>query len=151
MITRLLVKNYKSLKSMDLRLRPLSVFVGPNNSGKSNILDAILLLSGLVNEGAGAVHSRGGYADIVWNAELRRSIAFSYEGKLRATKGKKFTYSLELAGGPQHFSLTKELLTVRTNATEKTLLEFQASSGNTEVFDEAGSQKGWVGATGSQP
>ncbi|MBS1827140.1 MAG: AAA family ATPase [Acidobacteria bacterium] len=45
MIQRIRISNYKSLRSADVTLKPLSVLVGPNASGKSNFLDAIQLLS----------------------------------------------------------------------------------------------------------
>jgi predicted ATPase len=37
--------NYKSLRDVDVTLRPLSVLFGPNAAGKSNFIDALQLLS----------------------------------------------------------------------------------------------------------
>lgn len=48
MIKRVRVKGYKSLKDVEVELRPLTVFIGPNASGKSNFFDALNLLSHLV-------------------------------------------------------------------------------------------------------
>ncbi len=45
MIKRIKIEGYKSFKSLDLELSPVSVIFGPNASGKSNLLDAIQLLS----------------------------------------------------------------------------------------------------------
>jgi len=46
MFTRLHLENFLSFKGpMDIPLRPLNVVVGPNNSGKSNLLAALRLLS----------------------------------------------------------------------------------------------------------
>ena len=45
MIRRIRIEGYKSFAELDLRLAPLSVIFGPNASGKSNLLDAIYLLS----------------------------------------------------------------------------------------------------------
>ena len=44
MITRLQVRNFKSLRDIDLAFGPLSVLVGPNMSGKSNIRDVFRFL-----------------------------------------------------------------------------------------------------------
>ncbi len=48
MIRRVFIKGYKSLKDVDLELKPLTVIIGPNASGKSNLLDALGLLSRIV-------------------------------------------------------------------------------------------------------
>ena len=45
MLKRIKIQGYKSLVDLELNLRPLSVLVGPNASGKSNFLDALQLLS----------------------------------------------------------------------------------------------------------
>jgi predicted ATPase len=49
MIQRFHVAWYKSLDGLDVRLRPLTVLLGPNAAGKSNFLDALQLLSQFVN------------------------------------------------------------------------------------------------------
>jgi len=45
MIKRIKIEGYKSFRRLDLKLSPVSVIFGPNASGKSNLLDAIQLLS----------------------------------------------------------------------------------------------------------
>ncbi len=45
MLKRIRIQGYKSLVDIELNLKPLSVLVGPNASGKSNFLDALQLLS----------------------------------------------------------------------------------------------------------
>ena len=45
MLKRIKIQGYKSLVDLELNLKPLSVLVGPNASGKSNLLDALQLLS----------------------------------------------------------------------------------------------------------
>ena len=45
MIDRLVIQNFKCLKGVELRLSPLHVLIGPNDSGKSSILEAVLALS----------------------------------------------------------------------------------------------------------
>ncbi len=50
MLTRFRVKGYKSLRDVDVRLGPLAVLCGPNASGKSNLLGALRLLSGVVTK-----------------------------------------------------------------------------------------------------
>ncbi len=48
MIRRVFIKGYKSLRDVDLKLNPLTVIVGANASGKSNLLDALGLLGKIV-------------------------------------------------------------------------------------------------------
>lgn len=45
MIRRIGIQGYKSFTNLDVRLGRLSVILGPNASGKSNLLDAVYLLS----------------------------------------------------------------------------------------------------------
>ena len=45
MITKLIIDNFKAIDHLELDLRPFQVFVGPNDSGKSTILQALDLLS----------------------------------------------------------------------------------------------------------
>lgn len=49
MIRRVSVQGYKSLRDVDIQLEPLTVIIGPNAAGKSNLLDALGLLSRMVN------------------------------------------------------------------------------------------------------
>lgn len=48
MIRRVYVDGYKSLRKVELHLQPLTVIVGPNAVGKSNLFDALRLLSRIV-------------------------------------------------------------------------------------------------------
>jgi predicted ATPase len=50
MITRLEIDGFKSLRDFAVELEPLTVFIGPNSAGKSNILDALALLSRLASQ-----------------------------------------------------------------------------------------------------
>lgn len=47
MLTRFRVQGFKSLLDVELQLAPLVVLMGPNAAGKSNLLEALLLLSRL--------------------------------------------------------------------------------------------------------
>lgn len=51
MITKIQIRDYRSCVDATFRLHPhLSVLIGPNSSGKTNILNAVLLLKKLVEE-----------------------------------------------------------------------------------------------------
>ena len=65
-ISRVRLKNYKSIAECDVRLGPLTILVGPNGSGKSNFLDALAFLSRAVaTTPAEAIDERGGLREIL--------------------------------------------------------------------------------------
>lgn len=64
-LTRVVLRNYKSIGACDVRLGPLTYLVGANGSGKSNFLDALHLvrdaLSGSLDS---ALNERGGLVEV---------------------------------------------------------------------------------------
>src|SRR5579884_891277 len=65
-ITRVRLRNYRSIAECDVRLGPLTVLAGPNGTGKSNFLDALAFLSRAVaTSPAEAIDERGGLAEIL--------------------------------------------------------------------------------------
>ena len=50
-ISNIWAKNFRSIETLDLELDPLTVLVGPNASGKSNIADVLRFLSDTVRNG----------------------------------------------------------------------------------------------------
>ena len=44
MLTRVRLKNFKLHAATEIEAAPVTVFIGPNNSGKSSIFQALLLL-----------------------------------------------------------------------------------------------------------
>ena len=68
-ITRVKLRNYKSISHCDVELGPLVILVGPNGSGKSNFLDALdLTVDALHVPMTHALSVRGGISEV-----LRRS------------------------------------------------------------------------------
>lgn len=43
------IKNYRSLRNVTLLIKPLTVLVGPNATGKSNTLNALHLFKGILS------------------------------------------------------------------------------------------------------
>jgi predicted ATPase len=82
MITNISSKNFKAFDSFNINLKPITILVGPNNSGKSSILSAIRLLAQtaesfdsnvplLLN---GAFGDFGTYKDIVYGNNRSRKL-----------------------------------------------------------------------------
>jgi predicted ATPase len=78
-ISRLRLKNYKSIAQCDVRLGPLTILVGSNGSGKSNFLDALEFLCRAVATSPNqALEERGGL-DSVLRRVPETSGSFSIE------------------------------------------------------------------------
>ena len=66
-ISRLVLQNWRNFKSLDVSLQDRVFIIGPNASGKSNLLDAIRFLRDVATPGGGlqrAVEQRGGLSKI---------------------------------------------------------------------------------------
>jgi predicted ATPase len=91
MFTKLSVKNFKSIKNIDLDLGLINVFIGENGSGKSNILEAIAMLSAaksdsLSNESLAAKGVRIARPDLTINSFLGKPSNSKIEIKLSDDK-----------------------------------------------------------------
>ncbi|GIK67484.1 MAG: chromosome segregation protein SMC [Chloroflexota bacterium] len=84
MLTQLRFKNWRSLRDVTIdNLTPLTVFIGANSSGKTNIIDGLRFLQDAVEfEPLRAMQSRGG-TERIQNLKARPTdpidIAFSFE------------------------------------------------------------------------
>ena len=64
-LSRVVLRNYKSIGHCDVRLGPLTFLVGANGSGKSNFLDALhLVRDALAGSLDNALNERGGLAEV---------------------------------------------------------------------------------------
>ena len=86
MISRIAIKNFRSLKDVELRPGPLTVLIGPNGSGKSNILDALRFMKGVYSDPAQAdgylktqLEERGGFGQVVWGGHTESHVRFEVE------------------------------------------------------------------------
>lgn len=76
-ITRIKLSHWRNFKNVEVRLGRRSFFVGPNASGKSNLLDSLRFLRDIVSDGGGlqpAILRRGGVKEIRSFAATRNSI-----------------------------------------------------------------------------
>ena len=64
-ITKVTIKNYKSIAACDVQLRPLMFLVGPNGAGKSNFLDSLRFVADALDSSLDhAIRDRGGINDV---------------------------------------------------------------------------------------
>ena len=88
-ISRVRLKNYRSIADCDVRLGRLTVLVGPNGSGKSNFLQALALLTRAVNTTPyEAITTFGGLDEILRRApEPAESLSIDVEGSVPLSPG----------------------------------------------------------------
>jgi len=64
-LTRVVLKNYKSIAACDVRFGPLTFLVGPNGAGKGNFLDALRFVADSLRSSLEhALRDRGGINDV---------------------------------------------------------------------------------------
>ena len=65
LVTRIALRNYKSIAACDVQLAPLSFLVGPNGCGKSNFLDALRFVAEALRFSLDhALRDRGGMQEV---------------------------------------------------------------------------------------
>jgi predicted ATPase len=106
-LTAFRVQSFRLLRSAELRLDPpLSVIVGPNQSGKSSLLDALQLLSeaargelanGLVQRRSGirTIQSRGATEPLRLEAELRTASGHALRFRLQLGAVGAYDFAVE--------------------------------------------------------
>jgi predicted ATPase len=95
-ITRMMLKNYKSIAYCDVELGPLTFLVGRNGSGKSNFLDALHFIAAALRSGLDqAVRERGNFGDIRFKgADPDTPVGFCLD--MRLPEGLEGRYTLSL-------------------------------------------------------
>ncbi len=99
LIDRFAVKNYRSIKECDVQLEPLTFFIGPNGSGKTSFVDALLFVSSALNETLQrAISTRGGIPAIFHQSTSRpASMKFSFDISGERTFNCKFDLELQVS------------------------------------------------------
>lgn len=100
-ITRVVLRNYKSIAACDVELRPLMFLVGPNGAGKSNFLDSLRFVADALNSSLDhAIRDRGGINDV-----RRRSGGhpnhFSIRLNFTLPEGPTGYYTFRIGSGPR--------------------------------------------------
>ena len=91
MLKRIKIRGYKSLVDLELNLKPLSVLVGPNASGKSNFLDALQLLSRM-----STCHTLEDAFEPPYRGHPLESFTFGDEGIKSLLEKERVSFSIEV-------------------------------------------------------
>jgi len=86
-IKKIRIKNFKSLEDVEIEVKPLTFFFGPNSSGKSSFLKAIMFFSkNLFPLNTGRTIYKlsddvdlGSFKDIVINNDVTKKIVFEID------------------------------------------------------------------------
>ncbi len=147
MITRIKVRNFLSLKDVDLDLRPRNVFVGANMSGKSNLIECLKFLRESLSLTARpevtslqtAFEKRGGFGEVVWKGNPRGPVQFEISADLGAgqrdgSNEQRYIFSLRLSEYG-YAEVEEERLLVQRKGKWETVLE---NAGSELIVEMAG-------------
>jgi predicted ATPase len=126
MLKRLVLSGFKSIKSMDLELRPLNVLIGANGAGKSNLVSFFKMLNAMLRENLRTYVAMSGHAHSILHygpkvtSEVRARLEFvrdlgttSFDVRLQAAGEDTLIFAEETlswtqansSGPPGHFPL----------------------------------------------
>ena len=160
MITSVAVRNFKSIKDATLDLGRRNVLIGPNKSGKTNLLDALRFLGQAVTvaDVTRPLNERGGMEGVGWRGRhaalsplARPSVPleFHLHGELnRSSDPTRFSYHLEIAGDVRgQAEIRRETLDLTAGDSKRRLIDMVGGRGaakrwdGTEVFADPGDPK----------
>ncbi len=84
MISRLAIRNFRSLKDVELQPGRLTVLIGPNGSGKSNVIDALRFVDAFAWKGRkldDEIARRGGWEELIWGGEADSRLSIEVDWK----------------------------------------------------------------------
>ncbi len=138
MIRRLQVKNFKSIRELDLELGPINVLVGPNMAGKSNLIDVFRFLTRMVLPATGtyglpnAVQVVGGFWELAWKGSDSNLLSLRLQGEIPGTEvdsqATDWDYGISVVSDPRGYSVRvqEEFLTFTKAAARTDLLDTHA-------------------------
>ncbi len=89
------------IKETHLELRPLNIIIGPNASGKSNLIDAIGLLKAAPDDLGARIRRGGAFFEWIWKGKSEKSPS------LRCGLDGGLVYRLELGRAGEGFQVVQ--------------------------------------------
>jgi predicted ATPase len=80
MITSLRVQNFKCLRDTSVQFAPLTVLIGPNDSGKTSIFDALNALADTTRVPTSQLASAWPLDAVTWNRDSQLQVTWAVEG-----------------------------------------------------------------------
>lgn len=125
LIQTLQLKNLLSYGSEgeEVTLEPLNVLIGPNASGKSNLMEAIALLRAMPKDVAATAREGGGIGEWLWKGESDNPVA-TLEAVIDYPDGSV----------PLHYQVGFTIVSQRLQIVRESVTNFQAIEGEGEPF-----------------
>jgi predicted ATPase len=136
-VKRVKIRNYKSIRSCDVELGPLTVLVGRNGAGKSNFLEALNFVKEALRGSLGdAVTSRGGFRTILHEgcrSDNASSPSVGLEFHLSTRQGTSAVYGFELsADGGGGIRVASEFMEITTQGQPSSPLSYEVRGGQVQ-------------------
>jgi predicted ATPase len=135
MLKKIEIKNFKSLENCSIELRNFSVLVGPNASGKTNLVDLFKLLEKIYADGEPFPFlDWWGYDNVVWDRkeELPITVKLFFE-----LAGYKFSFETVFTGVGGRFQILKEAFEIEGILTLEREGEWMRVRHDEKFFEEA--------------
>jgi len=143
MLTKIRVKNFKSLNDTTIDLGQRNVLVGANMAGKSNVIDLFRFIYqstfpgtvgtwGLIN----AVNARGGFAELSWKGGNEQVISIVLSGTdFKDTSERPWNYEISIQGDRHgNFRVTQEKLQIQRQGAPEVIDELIETRGFERYF-----------------
>ena len=139
MIRKMRLEHFMSINEASLDLGMTNVLVGPNMSGKSNLIQGLMFLT---ETAAGGLHqalmNRGGFAEVVWKGSNTNDMSFGLTIEVPAfattSEEKSFEYELVINGNPLdpagYASVRNEKLWIVTHKKKIPLIDIENGKGS---------------------
>ena len=128
------LKNILSFKDTTLGLGPLNVLIGPNASGKSNLIEAISLLQAAPANLSAAILRGGGIRAWVWKGGPNTSPIATLE--CCVAWGPSFLYRLDFSEDVRGFLITAERFQDAPHETGADVVHFDRTAGRVTLGGE---------------